>query len=302
MKRPSKTMRAINKLLVIASVGLLFSQNGFSQTIDSTQTVNKKRLRTFVLASGTAYGLTLAGLNELWYKDSEKEPFHFFNDNNEWKQVDKVGHFYSAFYFSYGTSKALSWCGLPQQKANLWGALTGFLVLVPIEILDGFSADYGASVGDLAADAAGAAFFLGQSALWHEIRIQPKFSFRRTSYAPLRPEVLGNGLATELFKDYNGQTYWLSFDMDKFLRFPKWLNLTVGYGANEMVYATDAENTAMGYHAYREYYLGLDFDLTAIKTKSRVLKKVFALVSIIKLPAPTIEFSSKGTRFHAFYF
>jgi hypothetical protein len=90
--------------------------------------------------------------------------------------------------------------------------------------------------------------------------------------------------------------------MDKFLRFPKWLNLVAGYGANEMVYATDAENTAMGYHAYREYYLGLDFDLTAIKTKSRVLKTVLALVSIIKLPAPTIEFSSKGTRFHAFYF
>ncbi len=152
---------------------------------------------------GNRFQKTLVGLNELWYKDSEKEPFHFFNDNNEWKQVDKVGHFYSAFYFSYGTSKALTWCGLPQQKANLWGALTGFLVLVPIEVLDGFSADYGASVGDLAADAAGSAFFLGQSALWNEIRIQPKFSFRRTSYAPLRPEVLGDGLATELFKDYN---------------------------------------------------------------------------------------------------
>jgi hypothetical protein len=152
-------MGAINKVLLIAFIGLLFSQNGFPQTIDTLQTVNKKRLLTFVLASGTAYGLTLVGLNELWYKDSEKEPFHFFNDNNEWKQVDKVGHFYSAFYFSYGTSKALTWCGLPQQKANLWGALTGFLVLVPIEVLDGFSADYGASVGDLAADAAGSAFF-----------------------------------------------------------------------------------------------------------------------------------------------
>jgi hypothetical protein len=112
-------MGPINKLLLIA-LGFLFSQNGFTQTIDSTHTVNKKRLRTVVLASGTAYGLTLVGLNELWYKDSEKEPFHFFNDNNEWKQVDKAGQFYSAFYISYGTSKALTWCGLHQQKSNLW--------------------------------------------------------------------------------------------------------------------------------------------------------------------------------------
>ena len=53
------------------------------------------------------------------------------------------------------------------------------------------------------------------------IRIYPKFSFHRTDYAPLRPDVLGDGLAEEIFKDYNGQTYWLSFDMDKFIKFPK---------------------------------------------------------------------------------
>ena len=32
--------------------------------------------------------------------------FDFFNDNGEWKQVDKIGHFYSTYYFSYGTSRA----------------------------------------------------------------------------------------------------------------------------------------------------------------------------------------------------
>jgi len=295
-------MRVTNKTLLITLITLSSLSAVYGQTIDSAHTVNKKRLRNFAITSGITYSITLVGLNELWYKDSEKQSFHFFNDNNEWKQVDKVGHFYSAFYLSYGTSKALSWCGLPQRKADLWGALTGFLVLVPIEILDGFSADYGASVGDLIADAAGSGFFLGQAVLWNEIRIQPKFSFRRTSYAPLRPDVLGDGFITELFKDYNGQTYWLSFDMDKFLRFPKWLNLTIGYGANAMVYATDADNTAAGYDAYREYYIGIDFDLKAIKTRSKALKTIFAIASIIKLPAPTLEFSSKGTRFHAFYF
>ncbi len=281
---------------------LLVGSDLLGQVADSTQHANKKRLQTFAIASGATYSVALVGLNELWYKESGKQSFHFFNDNAEWNQVDKFGHFYSAFYLSYGTSKAISWCGLQQRKADALGSLTGFLILLPIEILDGVSTAYGASTGDLVANAAGACFFLLQSTWWKEIRIRPKFSFHQTNYAPLRPNLLGDNFTSELLKDYNGQTYWLSFDMDKFIKFPKWLNLTTGYGAHGMVYAREAPNTEAGYDSYRQYYLGLDFDLTAIKTRSKTLKIIFTIVSMIKLPAPAIEFSSKGTRFHAFYF
>jgi hypothetical protein len=296
-------MRVKIKILVISLVVLLNTFNVFSQPADSAQTINKKRLRTFIGVSGAVYGLTLVGLNELWYSDSQKQAFHFFNDNAEWKQVDKLGHFYSTFYLSYGTSSALSWCGVKQRKADLWGALTGFMIMLPIEIFDGYSDAYGASSGDLIANAAGSGFYLGQKLLWKEIRIQPKFSYHKTDYPSFRPDdVLGDDFASELLKDYNGQTYWLSFDMDKFIKFPKWLNLTVGYGADEMVYARDMSNEAAGYQAYRQYYIGLDFDLTGIKTRSKFLKTFFAIASAIKLPAPTLEFSSEGTKFHAFYF
>ncbi|MBA4058134.1 MAG: DUF2279 domain-containing protein, partial [Marivirga sp.] len=106
-----------------------------------------------------------------------------------------------------------------------------------------------------------------------------------------------------IFKDYNGQTYWLSFDMDKFIRFPKWLNLAGGYGAEGMIYARDEQNIAAGYPpAYRQYYISIDFDLRAIKTRSKALNTLIFIASMIRLPAPAIEFSSKGTKFHAFYF
>jgi hypothetical protein len=292
----------MNKLWRTLLIILLATPGLSAQAQDSTQHINKKRLRTFVIASGAAYTVTLVGLNQLWYSDAEKQAFHFFNDNAEWKQVDKLGHFYSAFYLSYGTSRALSWCGVKQKKADLWGSVTGFLILLPVEVFDGYSEAYGASAGDLLANATGAGFYLAQTALWKEVRIQPKFSYHQTDYPPLRPDVLGDSFASELLKDYNGQTYWLSFDMDKFIKFPKWLNVAVGYGAEEMVYARDGSNTEAGYNAYRQYYIGLDFDLTGIKTRSKALKTVFALVSMIKLPAPTVEFSSKGARFHAFYF
>ncbi len=217
--------------------------------------------------------------------------------------MDKVGHFYAAFQFSAATSAALQWSNVRKSKADLWGAVTGFLILLPIEIMDGFSADYGASVGDLLANASGAAFFLGQSVIWNEVRLHPKFSFHRTGYPPLRQDgTLGDGPLSELVKDYNGQTYWLSADLNKFFRFPKWLNLAFGYGAHDMVYANDVENAAAGYDAYRQYYIGIDFDFSHIKTKSKFLNTALFLLNMVKLPAPAVEFSVKGTRFNMFQF
>ena len=292
----------MNKLLATLILVLSYTTFLFSQSADTTNTLNKKRLRTFTAVGGAVYGSTLIGLNELWYKNDERTSFHFFNDNAEWKQVDKIGHFYSAFYLSAATSHTLTWCGVQKRKSDLWGSVTGFLIMLPIEIFDGLSSDYGASAGDLAVNALGSGFYLAQTAVWKEIRIQPKFSFHTTKYSQIRPNTLGDNFTSELLKDYNGQTYWLSFDMDKFIKFPKWLNLAVGYGAQQMVYARDGENKDAGYDAYRQYYIAIDFDLTGIKTRSKVLKTAFAIVSMIKLPAPTVEFSSKGTRFHALYF
>ncbi len=291
----------MNKISLTIFVVILIFTKATAQQTDSLA-INKKRLTRFVIISGAAYSATLVGLSELWYKDSDRQSFRFFNDNAEWKQVDKLGHFYAGFYFSYGTSKALKWANVPQRKADLIGAVTGFLILAPIEIFDGFSDAYGASSGDLIANAAGSTFFLGQSLLWNEVRIYPKFSFHPTDYAELRPNMLGDNFASQFLKDYNGQTYWLSFDMNKFMKFPKWLNLAVGYGANEMIYARDSQNVEAGYSSYRQYYLSLDLDLREIKTRSKVLKTFFNLVSLLKLPSPTVEFSSKGPKFRPAYF
>jgi hypothetical protein len=287
-------------VIVLCCIGITC----YSQSQDSIQEspIHKKRLKAFVITSSVAYGASLAGLNQLWYKNSGRQSFRFFNDNAEWKQIDKAGHFYASFYLSYGTSKILNWCKVTPKKSDLAAALTGFLVLVPIEIFDGYSPAYGASAGDLIADAAGPLFFLGQKTFWKEIRIQPKISFHHTSYAALNPKLLGDNNLSEIFKDYNGQTYWFSFDMDKFMTFPKWLNLAVGYGAQNMINARDQQNVALGYSPYRQYYFSIDIDPTAIRTKSKVVKTLIMIVSAIKLPAPTLEFSKHGSRFKPFYF
>ena len=290
-------MKVVNSAFIL----LFLPLHIFGQT-DSVQATNKKCVRNLAIAGGSGYAVTLVGLNEIWYKNNPRQSFTFFNDNAEWKQVDKIGHAYSAFYLSLLASKTLASCDMSYNKSCAAGAITGFMIMLPIEVLDGFSSAYGASTGDVMANAAGALLFYGQSLIWREMRMLPKFSFHRTPFASVRPSALGNNLLHESLKDYNGQTYWLSFDMDKFMHFPKWLNLAMGYGAESMVYARNHQNRQAGYDAYRQYYLSIDFDLTAIKTRSRVIKTLLQVVSALKFPAPAIEFSRKGISFHAAYF
>jgi hypothetical protein len=293
-------MTALTKILIL----LLFPLSLLAQSQDTLvhKPVNKKKLRIVTGVSSVGYAATIIGLSELWYKDTKQQSFKFFNDNAEWKQVDKAGHFYSAFYTSYGMSNALRWCNVEQKKSALIGSLTGFMIVAPIEILDGYSDAYGASTGDLLADAGGATFFLAQSLVWKEVRLYPKFSFHHTNYAGIRPNVLGDTWPSEVLKDYNGQTHWISIDMDKFMHFPKWLNLAVGYGAEGMVYARDSQNTSNGYNPYRQYYFSIDFDLTSIRTRSKFIKTLIFIGNMIKLPAPALEFSRKGIKAHTFYF
>ena len=299
-----KTIRLMPFLVTFASTFLILlfvlSQSQ-AQTLDSAK-INKKRFRGLVIGSGVTYIGSMIGLSQIWYSNYDKQSFHFFNDAPEWKQTDKAGHFYSAFQLSSISSKALQWSRFPKNKSDKIGALTSFMILSSIEALDGFSAGYGASASDLIANATGSAFYLSQHFIWNEVRIYPKFSFHKTGFASIRPNILGSGLMEEMLKDYNGQTYWLSVDMDKFGRFPKWLNLAVGYGAEEMIYGRDMQNKANGYNPHRQFYLNLDFDLTAIHTKSKLVNGLIFFANMIKLPGPAIMFSKKSTKAYALYF
>jgi hypothetical protein len=300
-------MRFLAKTVIIFFIlNATVSIVAFAQKDSAVTGINKKRFIPLMTTIGVAYTSAWIGLNELWYKNYPHSSFHFFNDNAEWNQMDKFGHAMTAFQESRLSVDVLKWSGVPEKKAIIYGSLTGFILQSPIEIFDGYSAQYGASVGDLAANATGSALVLGQYLLWNDLRIQMKYSFHQTQYAKLRPNVLGAHLSEQLLKDYNGQTYWFCGNIYSFLKkeskFPKWLNLALGYGSEGMVYAETKNNVGKGYHSYRQFYLSLDIDLTKIKTRSSFLKKVFYTVNLIHLPAPALEFNKNGLKVHPIYF
>jgi hypothetical protein len=274
----------------------------------ATDTLPHPRMLPLAAAGlGLGYASGLFVLSKTWYGESAKTSFHFFNDNREWKQLDKAGHFWGAYHEGRLGMEALRAAGVPNKKAIWYGGLLGFVLQSPIEWLDGYAADYGASAGDLGANALGAAALIAQQLAWGESRLQPKFSFHQTRWAPLRPQVLGSGLPEELLKDYNGQTYWLAAEVAAFLpaqsRYPIWLNLAVGYGAEEMVFGDPGTNRQAGYRAYRQYYLAPDFNFRNLETRHKWLKRAFWLLDMVHLPLPAVEYNRRqGFKLHPIYF
>lgn len=267
-----------------------------------------KRMAIVGSTEAVLYAGSLVGLNELWYKNYPRSSFHFFDDNREWLQMDKVGHATTSYYIGKVGIGMLKWCGVNRKKAIWYGGMLGSLYQSTIEILDGYSTEWGFSVGDFAANTAGSFLVVGQELAWDEQRITLKFSFQKSEYAAYRPNLLGKATVENILKDYNGQTYWLSFNLASFMskdtRFPSWLNVAIGYGANGMTGGNfnppyiDQNGDQINFDRYRQFYLSLDADLTRIKTKSKFLKTLFNTIGFIKIPAPSLEFNQRGVSGH----
>ncbi len=290
----------------------------YFQKNDTAAGKNKKKV-WFVAGAHTAVWVgTYIALNKAWFEGYERTGFHFFNDWNEWSQLDKLGHSWTAYQLSRFSANLWKWSGLPD-KTSVWlGSGSAMAYQSIIEIQDAFSAKWGFSWGDMVMNAVGAGGYAAQELTWKEQRIQIKFSYWPHDYpADLkarRDDLYGTGEMERILKDYNSQTYWLSVNPHSFNKkgkFPRWLNIAFGYSSDLMLGGTENkwtdETGAMidrtDISRIRRFYLSPDIDLTRIKTKSKFLRGVFYVVNMVKIPAPAIELNSKGKlRVHAFYY
>lgn len=276
---------------------------------------NKKRVRLVTASNIIGYGGTLAALNYAWYAQYPRSGFHFFNDIHEWEQVDKAGHLYSAYIESRATMEMWRWAGLPREKSIWLGGLSGIAYQSIIEVLDGFSSEYGFSVGDFSANILGAGMFLSQELGWNDQRIKLKFSFHKKNYGEAdlnarADQLYGKHEIERFIKDYNGQTYWLSANIHSFFpdsQLPAWLNISIGYGAEGMFGGTENiaynDNGAVVFDRrdikrYRQWYLAPDIDLEKIKTNKKGIKILLFVLNSFKFPTPTLEISKGRLKGH----
>jgi hypothetical protein len=277
-----------------------------------SSTIRKGRLTGVLAVQGAFYVGSLGGLYFAWYKDYPQSSFHLFNDFGEWMQMDKMAHITTAYYISRIGHASYRWAGLDRNRSIWFGGLLGFAYMLNIEVLDGFSSEWGFSLGDLAANTTGCVIFMAQQFAWDEQRFLVKYSYHPTQYTQYRPELLGDNLIQNMLKDYNGMSFWLSGNIHSFLpkssKFPRWLNIAIGYGAEGMTGAFSNTDAVMAdqippFVRYRKFFISVDVDLTRIPTRSKVLKGIFNVLGFLKIPAPTLEYNTLGQlKFHPFYF
>ena len=283
----------------------------------------------------------MSALYSSWYSGTETGSFHFYNDNKEWLQMDKVGHANSCYNFANIGYEALVMTGLDEKRAILYGGPLGLVIMSMVEVFDGLSSDWGFSWGDMGANVIGAGLFMGQQALWHEQRIALKYSYHYSGCPkynvsnPLTMErdyIMGKDWLDRFYEDYSGITIWLACDvkslfMKETSRYPSWLGWAIGYGAEGM---TGEYNNlqpaghvgiddkwgrgweyAPGQLAYmpqdarqRRLFLAPDIDISRIPCKNKTLKHILRVLSAIKLPTPALEFRPGEDRlcWHWFYF
>jgi len=278
-----------------------------------------RRVKIVAAANIAGYSGIMVGLYSAWYKNYPQSNFHTFNDFPEWKQIDKVGHVFSAYIESKLSMELWRWTGIERKKRILIGGMSGAFYQTVIEVLDAYSAEWGWSWGDFGANVIGSGMLVAQELAWDEQRIQLKFSFHRKNYADpsldqRSDKVFGKSLAERFLKDYNGQTYWVSANIRSFFpksKWPAWLNISIGtgaegmFGANENVGKDDNGNIVFSrpdIKRVRQWYLAPDIDLTKIKTNRKGIKLLLTGLNVIKFPMPALEYSNGKFRFNAISF
>jgi uncharacterized protein YfiM (DUF2279 family) len=286
--------------------------------IEHVNNFNKSR---FIITAGVhaaSYTATLLILSQTWYKDHPRSSFQFFDDSKEWLQVDKVGHSWTTYNLAKYSKSLWIWSGVEDKKATWLGGLSGLGYQTILEILDAHSAEWGWSWTDMAANIAGAALFTSQEFAWQEQKFLLKFSSHRVQHSidlqNRANNLFGKSLPERLLKDYNGQTYWLSYNLSSLIKsdvLPPWLNMAVGYGATGLYggfenFATDKNGAVIfdrrDVKRLRQWYLSPDIDFTRIKTNSKGVRTALHIMNMLKVPAPAMELTSGKIKFRWFYF
>ncbi len=322
--------------LLLTSINALSAQQSASRNsfFRPADTLDKTRFWTCASAGVAIYGAASIGLYNAWYRGYELTGFHTFNDWGEWNDIDKGGHFLTTYGETAIIFKGARWTGMNRKAAAWTAAGIGLGLQTTVEVMDAFSAKWGFSWYDMGFNTLGASLFLTQELAWQEQKIVAKLSYTRPDY-PVFPipatndggasttiaararELYGVSFAESFLKDYNALTIWASCNLRSLTGsqsswLPPWLNLAVGYGAENVYggfsnhWTDEAGNNfsvdPVAYPRYRQFYLSFDVDLSRIPTRSHFVKTLFTVFNWVKIPGPALEVNTLGgVKLHGFY-
>ncbi len=208
----------------------------------SQQRIHRQRLAISSMALVTLNYAAYQPFKQAWWQN-ERTRFHFYQGwrrtrgyldfgwhDTLYGHMDKLGHYYSARLLSEQIYLISQWIGFDAPISQWIGPILSSLLLLEIEIYDGFFKDWGFSLADFTANELGAfSPLIKQQWPWLDI-IQLKFSYHPSHFPNQEPTFI---------KDYPGMTFWFSVRVSDLLPdgmksyYPAWLCLSLGYSVSK---------------------------------------------------------------------
>ncbi|MES2559873.1 MAG: DUF2279 domain-containing protein [Bacteroidota bacterium] len=272
-------MKRIGIVLIIC---LALIHNSLSQ--DSTTHRKYTPKQKFVLGGLALQQVVSFGVQYKWWWKDDYHSFNFEKEgiiNSYSLGVDKAGHFYTSYLYFHSLNELMQWADFTPKQRKITAVVLPLAWAVSIEIGDGFS-NFGASWEDLLANSLGIGFGLVQEKYPYMRNFKVKMSYYPTAYYIDR-----NFKGWALTSDYRAHCYWLSFDVHNLLPqkaqryWPEFLNMAVGYGV-------DPNTLPLARPNLRDFCIGLDWNLSSIKTQKKSAHLAKELLDYWHYPAPGI--------------
>lgn len=262
-----------------------FAQDSLSNYQEKSNSLLSRKNISIVALSG-AYATTLIAGYSMWWRDGNRS-FSFFSPGKGegWlgdrssMGIDKIGHFYTSYFFYRLSKNLLEWGGYPESNSKEIAALLSFGLGVIVEVGDGFS-KYGFDYQDLTFNTMG----VGYAYLQDVFPLLKNFNFK-WSYIPTH----NFHFPPNLTSTYEAHIYWLTADIHNLLGnseiniWPKFLQAGVGFSVSDD-------------YKRREFIFGFDFNLKEIfTTQNKDWDLIINTANMLHFPAPGIKYS-KGRK------
>lgn len=246
--------------------------------------------------------------NTIWKNVGD---FHIQEDIQYSLFLDKFGHFYGGYSTSYLLGEMLQLAGFSWDAATIWGSALGLSYMTYIEVLDGYSKDFGFSPSDFYADIAGSAFYIAQ----HYVPILQNFSPKFEYVNPKWLGELDRKPHDSFIDNYSAQAFWMSVNIRNLFGgvvkeyCPEWINLSIGYAVYSLSGTYQKEDGTWDYYypenlshrvnsvtaGNRKLIIALDYDLSKLLPDGPPFWNwMKQSLNLFKLPAPAVEFGFEG--------
>ena len=300
----------MTRVLFLIAISLILNKNllyATSQT-DSSKTI----IKIINIGVPSAAVISLVGINEVWYKNYARSDFHFFDDLKEWNGMDKIGHACTSYQLNKISHSLFKKNNI--KKPLLKSSVYTFGYMLGVELLDGYSTEWGFSIYDVIGNGLGTILYTLQERKFKNQPFEIKFSSHKSTYASCRPSLLGENRLQQILKDYNGQTYWLTFNYNelwnKRIKLFDYIDFAFGYSIDgftgghnnpEISSCNCLISNCNNLKRTSQFIFSVDLNTSKIKNKHPILGKFLLPFDIVKIPFPAFILNN-SKNFKLIYF